>query len=112
MLQRTKLREHTQEKIESSLTTKYSYTQAKHKCVAEVETGLEKAWHFGLYVVIINRVKVHIGSCRSSRKEWSPLPMVVLGIQQEICTHNGYTDGDNDEDKEDKQHETIDIIHL
>lgn len=38
--------------------------------------------------------------------------MVVLGIQQEVCTHNGYTDSDNDEDKKDQQHETIDIVHL
>ena len=38
--------------------------------------------------------------------------MIVLGIQQEICPHNGHTDSNDNQNQKYKEHETVNIVHL
>lgn len=40
------------------------------------------------------------------------VPSVVLGIEQEVCTHDGNTDGHDDQDDEDEEHKAVHIVDL
>ena len=44
--------------------------------------------------------------------EGGPLPVVVLGVEQEVGAHNGDAGGDDAEDEEHEQHEAVHIVHL
>lgn len=37
-------------------------------------------------------------------------PSVVLGVQQEVCAHNGDAHGHNAQDDQDQHHETVHIV--
>lgn len=38
--------------------------------------------------------------------------MIILGIQQKVSAHDCHADGDNHQNQEDQQHESVDIVHL
>ncbi len=44
--------------------------------------------------------------------ERGPLPMVVLGVEQEVGAHDGHTHCHNGQDEEHQQHEAVHVVHL
>nr|GMD75750.1 hypothetical protein Iba_chr13bCG3690 [Ipomoea batatas] len=88
-------------------TCKYPQTEAEHQSVSKIKAGLEEARHLGLYMVVIYRIEVHVKSSGCSREERSPLPMVILGIKQEICAHDCHTHCDNYQNNKNQKHEPI-----
>ena len=54
----------------------------------------------------------NIQRCRSCGQKRGPLPVIILGIQQEVSAHDCHADRDNHQNEEDQQHESVDIVHL
>jgi hypothetical protein len=48
---------------EGALTTKDAKTQTEHESIPKVETGLEESGHFGLDMVVVDGIEVHV-KCR------------------------------------------------
>ena len=93
-------------------STKNPQSKTEHHCVAKIKARLEEAWHLGLDMIVIDRVQIYINGSGCSWEEWSPLPVVVLSIQQEIRSNNCHTHSDYDQNQKDKQHEAVNIVHL
>ncbi len=62
--------------------------------------------------IVVERVHVNVNGDGGARGEASPLPSVVLGVQQEIGGHNGDADGHHDQNREHEQHETVHVVDL
>jgi hypothetical protein len=71
-----------------------------------------RCYSLGLEEEIVKGVDVDVNRRRRARKERSPLPSVVLGVEQEVGADDGHADGDNDEDQKDQQHEAVDVVDL
>jgi hypothetical protein len=96
----------------TKLTTENSQSKTEHQSVSKIEACLEEARHLSLHIEVIYWVQVHINSCWGSREEWSPLPVIVLSIKQEICSHNCHANCYNNENQENKQHKPVHIVDL
>lgn len=59
---------------------------------------------------IIKRINVHIDGGRSGRQKARPLPSIVLGVQQKVRAHNRYAHGDDHQNDEHQQHESVHIV--
>lgn len=59
---------------------------------------------------IVERINVHIDGGRCGRQKTGPLPPIVFSVQQEISTNNCHTNGDNHQNDEDQQHESVHIV--
>ena len=66
----------------------------------------------GLEEEIVEGVDVNVDGRGCAGQEWSPLPSVVFGVEQEVSADNGHADGDDDEDQKDQQHEAEDVVDL
>lgn len=80
-------------------------TKAEHCHVTEIERGLnqirrfkiaknylEKSVHARFEKEIVNWIEIHVAGRGGSREKRRPVPAVVLGVQQEVCTDNGHAD--------------------
>lgn len=66
----------------------------------------------GLKEEIVKCVDVNVDRCRRTGKERSPLPSVILCIEQEVCADDCHTNCDCDENKEYEKHKSVDVVNL
>lgn len=84
---------------------------ATEQChVTKIERCLKQSIHFCFEKEIIKWIHINVNGGGGGWQKTSPLPSVVLGIQQEICAHNCHTYGHNDHDDGDQQHESVDVV--
>lgn len=63
-------------------------------------------------MIVIYGIEVDVKCGWSGREEWSPLPVIVLRIKQEIRPHDCHTNGHDDQNYKHKQHESVYIVYL
>lgn len=64
----------------------------------------------GLKKEVVKGIGVYVNGRGASCHKARPLPPIILGIQQEICAHNGNANGDHSQNGKHEQHKAIDII--
>ena len=51
-------------------------------------------------------------TCARARPEGSPVPVVVLGVEQKVGAHDSHAGGHDEQDEEHQQHEAVHVVHL
>ena len=62
-----------------------------------------------MYQYSIFKIQIQYGNL-SLKPSKVNLPSVIFGVQQEISANNGDTNCHNDENHEDEQHESVDVV--
>lgn len=92
------------------LTSKDEEKQGDQGTVANVKHSSGQATELDLCNEVQEAVEEDVGAARASREERPPLPIVVLGAEQEIGHENGDGSADNDHETVAQEEETEHVI--
>lgn len=78
-------------------TTQTTQTKTNQNHITKVKTSLKQTIHGSLKPKVIQSIQKYVHGCRRAREECIPLPMIVFGIEAEVCGDDG-CHGDNDDE--------------
>lgn len=61
---------------------------------------------------IVERIEIDVDRSGTGCQERSPLPTIILGIQQEIYANNRHGHSHHNKNHKNEQHESVDVVNL
>mmetsp|Transcript_25720 Transcript_25720/g.41104 ORF Transcript_25720/g.41104 Transcript_25720/m.41104 type:complete len:244 (-) Transcript_25720:1218-1949(-) len=86
--------------------------QAEHRGVPKVKARLKEARHLGLKGEVVDGVDVDVAANGRRRGVRSPVPVVVLGVEEEVRAHDGNAQRDDDKNQKDEEEKAVHVVHL
>ena len=63
-------------------------------------------------IAVMNGVQEDVGRRGGAREVRGPLPLVVFRVEEEVGAHGADTQGDDDQDDVDKEHDAVNVVDL
>jgi hypothetical protein len=92
--------------------THESQRKAEDRGVPVVKERLIQPCHLRLEQVEVDGIEEDIKGSRSAAEKGSPMPVIVLRVQQKVGAHDTHARGHDHQNQKYKQHEAIHVVHL